>query len=447
MTAMRMAAALAVFAIAATGLARAEWLQPDASYRDAQFELRQAQRDTLDHGNDPVRLDSLGVALLRLGHADAARTIFGRVLALKPGDEAALAGLGKLALFADRNAEAESLLVGAGTESGAFADLYAARLRQGEWAKAAEMAPQMNEAGRVPLLERLAEHPPYRVTAGPDEVRVPWTKGYPVPLVRVKLNGLSVLMAIDTGARDLILDQSFARRTGVLTMPTQVPVFWDGTRIALQSAVVQKLEIGGMRIEDVPAGVTGLRRWSIMVNAQSEPVAGVIGLNLLRRFSPTIDYRGQALVLRKPGVSVARSADAQRVPFEIWGESEMMVYGSIAGGRRMAMIVQTGLPGCGIAAPEGVFAEVGAKAGPLSRAIKGAGSWLQGKPWTALSVSTLTVGTLTRDKVSGWSGALDESELWRHGVRRDAILSHDFFKGERVTIDWERRELVLDAKD
>jgi hypothetical protein len=57
------------------------------------------------------------------------------------------------------------------------------------------------------------------------------------------------------------------------------------------------------------------------------------------------------------------------------------------------------------------------------------------------------VGGLVRDKVAGWSGALDDAELWRHGVRRDAILSHDFFKGQRVTIDWERHELVVEGKN
>jgi hypothetical protein len=426
--------------------ARGDWLQPDPSYRDAQFELRQAQRDTLDHGNDPGRLDSLGVALLRLGRADDARTIFGRVVALKPNDGAALAGLGKLALFAGRLGDAESLLTAAGPDPEALADLYATRLRRGEWAKAAEIAPQLNEAGRVPMLEWLAEHTPYRVTAGPDVARVPWSQGYPIPLMRVKLNGQSVLMGIDTGARDLILDTGFARRCGVRTMPSQVPVFWEGTRVAVSNAVVQRLEMGGLRIEDIPAGVVGLHRWSIEVNPQGEPVAGVIGLELLERFTPTIDYEGQALILRKAGTPAPASATAQRVPFEIWGESELMVRGSLAGGRTMAMLLGTGLAGCGVGAPEAVFAEVGVRPGTLARAVKSAGSLLQGRPWASLSVPTVTVGPLVRDKVPGWSGAMDDAELWRHGVRRDAILSHDFFKDQKLTIDWERRELVVEKE-
>jgi hypothetical protein len=254
-------------------------------------------------------------------------------------------------------------------------------------------------------------------------------------------------MALDTGTNDLILDQTYARMANVRTLPSKSLVLWDGTRITVQHALVQRLELGGLRIEDVPAGVAGLRKWMLQVNPQAEPVAGVIGFGLLRRFTPTIDYIGQALVLRRPGSPYPVGPNARRIPFEVWGESELMVYGSINGGRRMAMLFQSGVPGCGVAAPADVFAEVGVKPGRVARAIKGAGSVLQGTPWTAVGVPNVTVGPLVRDKVRGWSGALNDAELWRHGVRRDAILSHDFFKGQRVTIDWEKRELVVEEEE
>ena len=445
-----------VLPVALASAALGEWLQPDASYRDAQLLLRQALRDTLGHGSEPARLDTLGVALLRLAHFDEARSVFERSLAIDARDPSALAALGKLALFADRPSEAESLLsaavsagagAGAGAEPGALADLYAARLRMGQYARAAELAPQLNDQGRVPLLERLAASPPYRVTAGPAEAKAPWAKGYPVPLLRVKLNGQSVLMAIDTGTCDLLVDQSFARTCKVQTLPSKSLAFWDGARIVVQNAMVQRLELGGLRIEDLPAGVVGLRKWMLQVNPQAEPVAGVIGLGLLRRFTPTLDYREQALELRRPGHPYPAGPGAQRVPFEIWGEAELTVYGSLNSGRRMAMIMQTGVGGCGVAAPADVFAEVGIKSGRVARLIKGAGSVLQGRPWAAVKVPAVTVGPLARDRVPGWSGALEDAELWRHGVRRDAILSHDFFKGQRLTIDWEKRELVVEEKD
>jgi hypothetical protein len=305
----------------------------------------------------------------------------------------------------------------------------------------------VNDAGRAPLLQDLAEHPPYRIVSGPETARAPWYKGYPVPLLRVKLNGESVLMALDTGLNDLLVDPTYARMSDARTIPSQSLVFWDGTRILVKHAVAPRLELGGLVVEDLPAGVVSLRKWSQHVNPRAEPIAGVIGLGLLRRFTPTLDYRRQALELRRPGVAYPVGPDVRRVPFEIWGENDLTVYGSLNGGRRMAMILMSGLGGCGVAAPGGVLSEIGVKPGTVSKIVKGAGSVLQGAPWTSVTVPTVTVGPLVRTKVSGWSGALDDAELWRHGVRRDAILSHDFFKDQRVTIDWEKRELVVEGKD
>ncbi len=449
MTRVLPAAAAAALLLAA--VAAAEWLQPDASYRDAQLLLRQALRDTMGRGDDPARLDSLGVAQLRLGRFDEARAAFAKALAVAPGDPTALAAFGKLALFADRTAEAESLLARAAAapapEPGVLTDLYAARLRLGRYAEAAELAPLVHDQARVPLLERLAATPHYRVTTGPEVARAPFAKGYPVPLLRVKLGGQSVLMAIDTGTNNLVLDPTYARMADARILPSSSLILWDGSRMTVQHAWVPRLELGGLVLEDLPAGVTSLRKWSMQVNPQSEPVAGVIGLGLLRRFTPTIDYDRQTLELRRPGVAYPAGPGARRIPFEIWGEAELTVYGSINGGRRMAMIVATGIAGCAVAAPADVFAEVGVKPGRIARAIKGAGSVLQGAPWAAVRVPHVTVGPMVRNRLRGWSGALDDAELWRHGVRRDAMLSHDFFKDQRVTFDWERRELVIEGRD
>jgi hypothetical protein len=83
----------------------------------------------------------------------------------------------------------------------------------------------------------------------------------------------------------------------------------------------------------------------------------------------------------------------------------------------------------------------------MARAVKGAGVWLQGRPWVGVVVPTVTVGPVIQNKVPGWAGALDSGELWRHGVRRDAILSNDFFKGMRVTLDWSAHALVIEDRE
>ena len=174
-------------------------------------------------------------------------------------------------------------------------------------------------------------------------------------------------------------------------------------------------------------------------------MVGVIGLNVLRRFTPTLDFREHELILRPAGAAFTPAAGAQRIPFEIWGERELTVYGSVAGGRRMALVVQSGVPGCGVGAPQEVFDELGLKGGFMSKAASGVGKWLSGRPGVAVGVPSLTIGPVGKDKLPGWSGALESGELWRHGVRRDAIVGPEFFKDTRVTIDWTTRELIFES--
>jgi len=439
------AGALAWVIACAPAAARADWLQPDGSYKEIQIELRMAQRDTAGHGDDPARLDSVAVAQLKLAHLGDAAKLFRRVLELSPTDAAARAGLGKLALFDDRPAEAESLLVGADTSDAVTAyDLFAARVRRGEYHAAAEMTPFVNLEGRRAQLERLAERAPYEITKGPAQATVPFVRGYPIVLVRASINGQRVIMAVDTGASDLILDEQAFRTCKVQSVPGQSTTFWTGSRAAVQHAIVQRLDLGGFRIENCPAGVMKLARWSLEVNPQSEKVAGVIGLNLLRKFRPTIDFKQDKLELRRPDAAWKPGDDAIKVPFQIWGESELTVYGSLNQSRTMALVVQSGVPGCGLGLPNEVADEIGVRAGTMSKLVKGAGSFLQGRPWAQTTVPSVSVGQESRDKVPCWIGALAPAEMWRHGVRCDGLLSHDFFRDRRVTIDWAAHQLVFE---
>jgi len=448
----RSAAAAAIVLLAWAGLATfvrvptaaAEWLQPDPTFRDAQFLLRSALRDTIGHPDDPGRLDSVAVALMRLGRTDESQKVFRRVLELRPGDDAAEAGLGKFALFDNKLDQAESLLANAGDELETLRDLYATRLRRGDWAGAAKLTEGVNDIGRNALLEKLEEAPPFQIS-GNAGAKLFWVRSYPVPLVKVRLNGQVVLMALDTGASDLLLDPMWVSRAKVTALPGQTLTFWCGTRFAVKNALVQRLDLNGVVIQRIPAGIVPLRKWSIEANPQGEVVAGVIGLNLLRRFTATLDYQKHWLELAPlTAVGTAVSPDAARVPFQLWGESEMMVRGTVGASRKLAMVVQTGVPGCGFAAPSEVCDELGIKGGTMSRLIKGAGLVLQGRPWVGITAPAVVVGPLAKDRMAGWSNAMDSGEMWRHGVRRDAILAGDFFENSRLTFDWARQELAVE---
>ena len=435
-------AALALLAAPAL----ADWLAPDPSLKQAQETLARALTDTTQSTTAP-RLDSLGRALVRVGRLEDARPVFDRALALSPGDPAASAGLARIALWKDdRLGLAESLLAGvAATDPQARADLFATRLRRGAYAAAADMAEAVDQGGRAPLLRRLAEvRDVCTLVAGPEIERLRMQRAWPTPIVQVKLNGETVLMAVDTGAGDLLLDEGAARRTKVELMPSQTQALWDGTHVAVRNALVQHLALGGMQLERIPAAVLKLHRYSLDVNPQGQDVAGVIGLNLLRLFRPAIDQKHMQLELARVGRAWRPPAGAQEIPFEVWGENELTVHGTVAGGRRLALLFASGLPGCDFGAPASQLEEFGIRPTTVSRAVGGASRRLGGSSWPHVVVPSLAVGPIARDRISGCSGALDAGEQWPGGTRRDGLLGGTFFRGRRVTIDWERHSLVVE---
>ncbi len=441
------AAALALMLLVpalAPRVAHAELGSPDASWRDATLNLRDAGRDTVDHPGDATRLVSLGQALLRMGREADAERILRRALAIRPADHDGMAALGRIALLQSRLAEAESLLTLAGDAEGAPGDLYRTMLRRHEWAAAAERAEAQGEAGRRELLEKLASLPAPAKLEGPDVVPLVLKRAFPVPLLSIKVNGRVVLAALDPGATELLLDPSLVRLMKLPVVPGERNVGWNGTRVSARNAMVPKLELGAYALADVPAAVTPLHRFSLDANPQGPDVQAIVGLPVLERFLVTLDLAAQKIELRRPDAP-APSGGAH-VPLERWGENEMMVWGSIAGGRRMAFWVGSGLPNAGLGAPKETFDEVGLQAGKMANLVRGMGTMLQGRPWTQVLVPTISVGSVVQGRLPGWNGAMDSAELWRWGVRRDAVLGPRFYDDRRVTFDFTRREMVFEER-
>jgi len=433
---------LALLACAGPSVAAAQDDAP-ASWREAQTLLRDAVRDTVGRGEDPARLATLGQALLRLSRWKDAEAVLHRVLAVRPGDRPALAGLGKMALYRHRVGEAESLLVAAGDAEGAPRDLYAARLRRGDWKGAAELAAAVGDEGHVPMLERLQELDAFELRPGPESASIRFERSYPVPLVRVKLNGTQVLAAIDPGSPHVLVDPSAMRANRLEQLPGERAVFWIGSHTAAGNAIAQTIQLGGLTIANVPVASTSLHRYSLDVNPMGRDIALVIGLPLLERFGCALDFRRQRLELQRGGPPAARG---QRVPFERWSENQLVVWGTIGGGRRLSMIVGTGLPGAGFGGPSELFEELGLRPGKMSNLMRGPGLVLQGRPWTQVGIPTLSLGGVVGDRVGGWMGAMDPGEAWREGVRLDGLLGPEWFRGRRVAFDWEKHELQIESR-
>ncbi|MFN8589065.1 MAG: aspartyl protease family protein [Candidatus Eisenbacteria bacterium] len=438
--------ALTVVLACAAGAARAEWMQPDPSLREAQLELRDAARDTVDHPNDPAKLATLGAAQLKLARfADAERS-FLRALALRPDDDAARVGLGTLCALRGREAQAESLLALAGDAEPAVRARFDLALRREDWKAALALAPKLeDEAGRVPQLERMAASEPVEVEFAGGTGVVNFERAWPVPIVKAKLNGTPVLMAVDLGCTEMFVDPSPARLCRVEMLEGERSVVWLGGRVSARNARLNSVTLGNVTVRNLPGAITSLRKYSLQVNPQGVQIAGVIGLPMLRRLGFVMDYHENRLELSRE--TPAPGAGAIRVPFDVWGEGEMVVYGSVGGARKLAIQVGTGLPEAGIGSAPEVFEEFGIRPGKLANAVRSLGAVLQGRPWARVTVPTLTFGSLVGDRVPGWSGVMDATEFWRHGVRRDALLGPGFFRDRRVTVDWAKHELLFARRD
>src|SRR5262249_54400372 len=142
-----------------------------------------------------------------------------------------------------------------------------------------------------------------------------------------------------------------------------------GRRVSVGEALVARLELQGIRIEQVPAQTTSLHDFSLIVNPQGNHVDGVIGLELLRRFTPTLDYKHAKLLLsREPPTA---NGEAHKARIQVWGEHELTVWGTLNGGRPMAMVVASGIPECGLATVRDVLDEIGVKTTTMSKLFKG----------------------------------------------------------------------------
>jgi len=167
-----------VVASCVSAVALADWLQPDPSYRDAQFLLRAAARDTV--APRPIRRASTRSAWRCCAwrasrmprRCSAACSSCLRVTTRpKPARQDACSPIGSARPRACCRGEDRSGSRGRPLRGAAAARRVRARGRAGRSGQ---------RRRRIELLKLLAEHPPYQVTLA-GEARLPWTAGYAIP--------------------------------------------------------------------------------------------------------------------------------------------------------------------------------------------------------------------------------------------------------------------------
>lgn len=176
---------------------------------------------------------------------------------------------------------------------------------------------------------------------------------YDLIRVPVRVNGDEALAVLDTGASYSIVTRAFAERVTVREIP-ESDAFGRGlhqTEIPLTFGVVERLEVGGREVANVPVMIMPDDAMTFETARGSLPIAMVIGLHFLKDFSVGIDYPARRLTLRRISLS-KRLDDPEQNLFFARGKAFARVAVDGAGwypflldtGSELTMVTSSGLP-------------------------------------------------------------------------------------------------------
>jgi hypothetical protein len=293
------------------------------------------------------------------------------------------------------------------------------------------------EAASLPLRDPLTmmmrafDGPPYRVIPGSfGETSLPFLQHEPweLPRVSIAVNGIRFLAKVDTGGDLFSLPWPEARRLGIEPAATASSWFAGGKRARTGFARLDDLELGGITVANVPVSLNNVD-------------CPVIGTGLLRQFLPTIDYPDGRLTLRQKGTTDGG------FPFWLISTHLLVAAGSL-NGLPAWFLVDSGLEvdnGSCLAAPESTLTIAGIPI-PDRKPVEGISG--AGKSRLRLGefpIAEIALGFTSREGELGVTGIFPR-QLTRPltlGMRLHGLISHNYLKHYRWTIDFDRMRMVL----
>jgi hypothetical protein len=265
----------------------------------------------------------------------------------------------------------------------------------------------------------------------------------PLPVVHVIIGGREATFLIDTGGPDIMIRRPLAEELKLPISEGGMGVFAGGRQARVDHTVVPELEIGGIRIRNVPAGINAAADG---LNLPGVELDGVIGTGLLMHFLSTIDYCSGKLTLQPRSAStafqtLASSSGANVVPFWLVADHFMFARGKLNQLEGL-FYIDTGLAGGGLVAPKATLDAAGV-ALDESKAMsgRGGGGEVQFVPFRA----SATLGNLTRSDLPGVYIPGGGDPLAALPFHSTGIISHSFFRQSRLTFDFEAMKLVTQS--
>jgi hypothetical protein len=396
-------------AAAATQTQNPDQLFQEGWFARAERGYRRLLHKDPDHAHAAAQVGYIALLSNRFGDAERFLT---KAITLAPGEVPSKQRLADCYVRQDQHARAVPVLRTIGTESSkAYADLYAA-LRGAPW--------QVH---------------------GAQSTRVPFVGIDPLPFIEASVQGGAPRkFYLDTGAT-LALSEQAAKEADLVAVSSSTGKIGGGATITLYHGIMDSFRLGGIELRNVP--VTWHRGPMPNLPDGSQP-AGAIGTTTFYHLLATMDYAGQALVLRRKTrdhlrafQAQARRAGAEKLPLWIGRDHFPCTLGSLRDYGPRVVTLDTGGTGIGIVMSEAMAKKVGIE---LDEANK---DKFNGIDVYRIFPDRISLGDAVGRNVRGIAGPLSVGNLEFDTI---ANFTHTFFKPFAITFDYTDMNLYITGK-
>lgn len=271
----------------------------------------------------------------------------------------------------------------------------------------------------------------------------------PLPLVEVYLDGKGPFsFFIDTGAADVIVQSDLAKELGLSKFAEFTGSFAANKKAPVGVSVLGELRLDQLSIKHVPVHLHTLAGVDDIFQRK---IHGVIGTSLLRHFYATIDYAGQqlrlALINNGSTRALAESSwSAVSIPFWLIDSHMMMARGRINELPYTLFFIDTGLANSGFLVSRDSQQAAGIKPDWSSaKTSSGGGGQLR---YVDFELNKVVLGegnnSFSKSNVKAQQHQSDQMVLQgKLGFNVAGLISHDFFKGTALTLDFEAMRLII----
>jgi len=194
--------------------------------------------------------------------------------------------------------------------------------RQNKYNAAASLYQELGDEGRSKQLLAFSNDIPYHFKGNSSETEINFLSLDPLPIFKIKINGKEIVVLLDTGGAQIILDKEFAKEIGLPIYGSFEGNFAGGQRNTVEYSMAKTGQFGDFIIENIPLNILPLPGLN-NPGFEGERIKGIIGTQFLYQFLSTIDYTNKKLVLQKNHNEALNKLDSisgmKKVPFIMAG--------------------------------------------------------------------------------------------------------------------------------